>query len=576
MSTASTLIETTVTPTLSPTIETTTMPTISKTNQTIHLKPTINSCRCDLTLNCDKYCCCDQECSDEILMSFDCEINIEDYYHGEGLERCETSDSLLCVVKDNYSPNYYIKQPPIKYPKYSWHMSPSKNEINDENDQTYYAYGDVLLAYDAKTMQIETFKIPMSLVGDSCSNLEPIRFLIEKKTQCLRSLSDMCAYNKYLLKRLMNFNVFHRPWKANEVKSTTELFKFSIMSCTETFNNCTSLTFNDDDDDEEENFELISSVGFDIQILFDTNGTNISSMTAMLLTHDEMVCGGMEEMTSTKFIQKFEVKFLRNKNQTRDKTYNEGKIGYSTNDLIIATMLRPLNISSPDGESILEYFHNETSEDKDFHLKIPESVDGKCVLNDQINDKLHFNENSLTNCRIEMTYYEKYNKTLCQQVQEQALHHLFDHMNLTANYSENHKYFASRFRLPRLDIDSWTEIDIQNLPNLNPELKEEENSVSCESIATSIKYSFYSSRKRTGGKRKYENVLDNLEIKFGTTCLKFDLKSENVTSEMTLLTKDKAINFNIQIQMNFFQNDDKMMSNNARYFSGCQLILDFF
>jgi Protein of unknown function (DUF1619) len=54
-------------------------------------------------LICDFNCCCDLDCSDESVEAFDCtaaavDIDIEDFYHGEGLERCGIDGGLFCIA----------------------------------------------------------------------------------------------------------------------------------------------------------------------------------------------------------------------------------------------------------------------------------------------------------------------------------------------------------------------------------------------------------------------------------------------------------------------------------------------
>ena len=56
-----------------------------------------------LKLNCDVNCCCDIDCNAEIIEAFDCSLGVEidDFYHGEGLERCADGNGLLCIAHDN-------------------------------------------------------------------------------------------------------------------------------------------------------------------------------------------------------------------------------------------------------------------------------------------------------------------------------------------------------------------------------------------------------------------------------------------------------------------------------------------
>lgn len=51
------------------------------------------------------------DCSDGILQAFRCDdgVKIDDYYYGEGLERCEIDNGLFCIFRDSLgSPNYYV------------------------------------------------------------------------------------------------------------------------------------------------------------------------------------------------------------------------------------------------------------------------------------------------------------------------------------------------------------------------------------------------------------------------------------------------------------------------------------
>lgn len=51
------------------------------------------------------------DCSDGILQAFQCDdgVKIDDYHHGEGLERCETDSGLFCIMRDSLDPpDYYV------------------------------------------------------------------------------------------------------------------------------------------------------------------------------------------------------------------------------------------------------------------------------------------------------------------------------------------------------------------------------------------------------------------------------------------------------------------------------------
>lgn len=62
-------------------------------------------------LNCDVNCCCDLDCTDAIIQAFKCDdgVKIDDYFHGEGLERCEIDNGWFCIVKGRLDEaDYYV------------------------------------------------------------------------------------------------------------------------------------------------------------------------------------------------------------------------------------------------------------------------------------------------------------------------------------------------------------------------------------------------------------------------------------------------------------------------------------
>lgn len=121
-----------------PNVENSTKPASLPSNRTQHFNTTSYTCNCDLTvdqfhvfhswklsqrkitfqLTCDVNCCCDMDCTDGILQAFVCDDGVEfdDYHHGEGLERCEIDNGLLCIVRDNLGPpDYYVSWAKVLY-----------------------------------------------------------------------------------------------------------------------------------------------------------------------------------------------------------------------------------------------------------------------------------------------------------------------------------------------------------------------------------------------------------------------------------------------------------------------------
>lgn len=404
------------------------------------------------------------------------------------------------------------------------------------------------MAYDTQAEKPDTIKIPATLTDDStCYLTEPIKFLNAKTVKCLKSVNQLCAYNNKLLMQLFNSQLFHRPSKMTETREASDVISINIQSCKHSFVNCTRLSMSDGDGAEET--ELLGDELFDeILMEFLINDTSIVSANVTLLVNEEFVCG-VEEFGPMRVIQRVEVRF-KSLNENQARSIRKRSRGYHTEELILATRLRPVNETAPDSMLVFDYFRNDTLPDADFSMKIPESRRGKCVLNRHLNDLIRFNENSQTRCNVELKRDEKANETLCQQFQRQIIHFLFSTMNLTANYTQENfasDVFVSKFWSPRYDVISWTRVDVVNAPAWSPEMREADKSFTCLALATSIKYSFFSSKVRVARSRKYENVIESVQVEFGRIEeLTFAIDDENQTASVK-----------IQLQVHFFNSHEK-------------------
>lgn len=444
------------------------------------------------------------------------------------------------------------------YSTYRWPKAPSSDlDPRHETVNDFYKYGDVIMAYDTKAEKHDTIKIPATLADDStCYLTEPIKFLDAKSVTCMKSVNDLCSYNSKLMLQLLNSQLFHRPSKLTETREAADVFSINVRSCKHSLLNCTQITANED---VAEEIELLGDELIDeIRMEFTINDTIISSVNVTLLSHDELVCG-VEEFGPMKLIQKIEIRF-KNANESREKRIRKRARGYNVEELILASRLRPLNETAPDGEMIFDYFRNDTKADEDFHMMLPESIRGKCVLNEHVNDFIRFNENSQTICTVELVRDEKSNETMCQQIQRQIIHFLFSATNLTENYTQENfasDVHVSQFWSPSYDVSSWSRVDVLNVPAWSPEMREDEKSISCLNIATSARYSFYSARVRTTRTRKYVHVIDSVTVEFGLSDeLKFAIDDENQTAKVV-----------IQVQVQFFDVRDKAMGSFARRFT---------
>lgn len=395
-------------------------------------------------------------------------------------------------------------------------LEPRSQPVHD-----FYKYGDAITAYNTKAEALDTLKIPATLT-DNCYLTEPIKFLIAKSVNCLKSVNELCSSNSNFMLQLLNSQLFQRPSRLSEARDPTDVFDINIQACRHTFTNCTKCA-------TVEDVEALGEEVFDeIQMEFLINDTSIASLTVTFFSHDELVCG-IDELGSAKVIQKISVNFT-NLNDKREKTHGMRSRGYHDNELIVASRLRPLNESAPEGEMVFDYFQS----DSDFYMKTPESRKGKCVLNANFYDTIRFNEHSQTLCTAELLRDEKLNETTCQQYQRQIIHFLFNTMNLTANITqEASDVFISQFWMPRNDSSAWVRVDMKPLGS--PETKETDKTLTCANLATSVKYSFYSSRARVMTTRKYENVIDRVAVEFGKVEeLKFPVDDGNQTVKVLL------------------------------------------
>lgn len=411
------------------------------------------------------------------------------------------------------------------------------------------------MTFDTKAERLDTIKIPSSLSDTTCYLLEPIKFLDAKTSKCLKSVNSICSYNNRLMRQLFNSQLFHQPSKMTEMREASDVFSINIRSCKHSFINCTQITLNEDGIAEAS--ELMGDELFDeIRMEFVINDTSISSLQVTFLTHDDLVCG-IEELGPTKVIQTIDIRFA-NENEKRETRIRKKSRGYNDEELILSSRYRPINESATDGEWTFDFFNNGTI-DVDFHMKIPESHGGRCVLNEDVNDSIRLNENSLTFCTVELARDEKLNETSCQQFQRQIIRFLFSTMNLTANYTQDNyvsDVYVSKFWSPRFDVISWTRVDVGNIPPWSPEMRETEKFLTCSNVATSITYSIYSSRVRATRTKKYENIIEGVAVEFGhVEELKFPIDDDNQTA-----------NVEIQVQVQFFNSKEKGSKNNARFF----------
>ncbi|CAO1395248.1 unnamed protein product [Diamesa serratosioi] len=545
-------------------------------NRTQLLNTTSYNCNCDITLNsCDVNCCCDIDCSLEVMSAFYCEnseTNIEDYYQG-GLEHCNINNGLFCIAKDNLgSPDYYVSSMTSnryeltlnvayhdEYESYKWYQE-STEDVQQKFDiaNEFYKFGDEILTFDLKSEKVNVLLLPATLTDTTCHVHEPVKFLNSKTVKCLKTINEILNYNDNLTKRLLNVQLFRRPLKTLTTVREGDLLNVTIITCKHTLNNCTNFVFNETSTEDLNLMETDDELYQDIFIHIGINDTIILNVTVYLISYDTLLLNSdlLLDDHIMNIIQKIEVKF-ENYHKSPKNLIRKRIRGYNIEEQILASQYRPLNESAAILENVLDYFRNDSHQiTNDYILKLPESRNGQCVLNGKIYDQIRFNENTHRMCKVNFNLDGKLNNSTCQIIQSQILHFLIPMLNLTANNTDNFRsnIYVSKNWSPQYQITSWKRMDLNNIPDFNPEVQEIEKFLTCSKIPTSISYKIYSTRIRTSGTKKYENVIEKVEADFG------NLKDIKLYGE----NENKTVQVEININVQFFNLYSKLHSpNNA-------------
>lgn len=452
---------------------------------------------------------------------------------------------------------YYTEYSSYKWPKI---IQNQESEPHYElSSQEFYKFGDTVITYDTRSEKYSAINVPAITIGDysNCFLTEPVMFLKSKSIQCLRSYNELCSFNNNLMTQLMHSRLFQRPPKSSTSQEGSDTFNIIIESCKHSYDNCTQITISNRSKIDEIQEYLYDDVYEDIQLTFLINDTKILSATIKFGCHNDLICNNNDELETTKIIQNIHIKFINVNENRKERRIRKKRRGYSDNELIIASRLRPLNesitVPSSSTEMIFDYFRNDSSVDKSYFLTLPEITEnGRCVMSDDKHDLVRFNENSYTLCTAELTGDLNSNFTICQQFQHQLMNFLFSAVNLTTNYTlDGYKsdVFVSKFWTPQYDKSSWIQTSLHNIPLWSPEMQENEKVLTCSNLVTAASYKFLYSTSKSSGVKKYEHHIENLIVAFDKLEeLQFTVDDENQTTQAV------SIQINVQFVNLFHKN----------------------
>jgi hypothetical protein len=288
----------------------------------------------------------------------------------------------------------------------------------------------------------------------------------------------------------------------------------------------------------------------DVKLIFHINDTRISSAIVKFASRNEWVCGNNndEVLDSTNVIHSIQVEFKNINDARHVKRTRTKSRGYNDDEIIFASRLRPINETAP-SDLAFDYFHLNDTSTADFYMKLPETRDGKCVLDNDIFDVIRFNENSQSLCQVVLVRDVNSNATYCQQYQQQVLKYLFNMMNTTSNYTFNgylSDVHISKYFTTSDSYASWSRANLINL--MHVEMREEgDKTFTCTNIPKMLSYKFFYKLTHASAQHvmKYEKTIDYIHLEFGQldeSQFQIDADDENSTHTIDIQINVQFIN----------------------------------
>ncbi|XP_058464971.1 tectonic isoform X2 [Malaya genurostris] len=497
----------------------------TKEGRAVKNVPTGYYCKCDLKINiCDVNCCCDIDCSAEILKSFDCNeepLDMLEYQHQVGLQSCDVQGGLFCLVGDpphEQDPAFYDSTLKNIMKKHRWKDVLPLTDSKDDFQARTYRVNDPLQLYNETS---ET--LPYSLTNSDCQIKQPIRFLRDQSTECLQSPESLQLFTMDFLEQQISVKYLRVP-KVPIMEHCMEqdCLKSHIRFCNLSGKNCSKSNKTDINGEDGEWY----CPRLQITILH-----NYTSLDGVGLS---FFCGPLEfsDQGTSSVWHKIAVKFER-KDEPKFSRQLSGNLGYLIGKPVIASAVRiPENDTVEERRSktyMLNYFTNETRKpDGTFRLKLPKSKQNRCVLDDDTHYDILFGENSWNRCHLTPQWNvsaESNITNVCYQLQENIFHFLLNNIS-SQTQAENYETFnlyLSKYGNPINESSEWIQVRPVNVINdkLTASWSTSANSkqemaayFSCNGMVINVNYHFYHARVTVRNVPR-QRVLREAEIIFG-------------------------------------------------------------
>ncbi|XP_050096185.1 tectonic [Anopheles aquasalis] len=562
-------------------------------------------CRCDLKINiCEINCCCDIDCNEAALKTFDCnqeQLDTGDYHHDEGLQSCRVQGGLLCLIEpiheegDELQYNQNRKQEAMKHRWKNVFRVDSKDP--DDSRHAHYRVDDLLYFYNETSESVEPFTLPYSLTGNDCHIEQHVRFLRNRSNRCRRLLDDVTPFNRRFLAQQASNRFFRSPKKSMVTEHPcmvdgdclnvtlticrlTNVTKgWSCINSSNTTNSTTSDTLLGLMEESEDEYELQCSR---IELQFRHNFTDLLAVDATLFCERDNSAADTDSGWQ-RITVRFEAQSSRNVSYAVS-----GNLGYLRQKPLIVTHfelpptnttnavsgdgvpdIRPSEPTKQPARTMLAYFTNGTRlPDETFRLRLPISRRNRCHLSEQMHGTIDFGVDSWHRCNY-VPSTQAINDTegnggrnytsFCRELQEQLYSLLlpgilsddrYDHVNL----------YVSKYGNPVNRTVDW--IPLRTVNAMSETQLGGEDTVehfTCRNMHINVDYRFYYAVERVHEVR-HQAIIHDGEIVFGPRVnLRFRL--------------DEEIRIPIFVQVQFFDLTSSAMDNGPSPWIGWFLFL---
>lgn len=461
-------------------------------------------CHCDFIVNvCEVNCCCDLDCSKEVIKYFNCaageEVNQNEYDDFGPLQDCKISGGFLCVYKSNVKDSrkgYYDKSKEEIVRKNRWPRVFESRDL-DEKRNDYYELGEEVMIFNEATEMLETLTISRQFQSTSCIFDEPVTWLQSTSTNYWRSFENSSNYladqfNKFNSSKILIYPV--TPSMEYHC-SPSSCGNITITHC---FPNCQTLNSTED----------LTRSNHKIDLLIWHNYTHIVGMNVSFIDI------GQDLDVDMYFEQVFQVKWKSVEERGFESFEVSGNPGYlKEKSILVAKEVTFTNFTEENKIYVLDffYFNNGTEPYKaNRTILLPKSRNGKCLLESSSSIQFGVDVNRRCNAVLDpgLNITQTSNFTaICEIYQKQILELLAPNL-ISDEGNISSKIFISQLGNPQNDTRFWSNLEVRLEEAIVSGLwQSETGTFICSNMIISVRYEFFYAKLRAPGVNKPQNTI---------------------------------------------------------------------